>query len=108
MNKRRSFFQGMTSLLDGFASLGEGMANIFAPPRLYSRRTALERLNTDLKRQGLRPLASSVDEALRSDWDAVNRDFAAVGEDMHHVMRDVEQGLPQDADEASPQHTPSS
>ena|ERR1039458_5658778 len=108
MNKRRSFFQGMPSLLDGFASLGEGMANIFGPPRPYSRHTALERLNTDLKRQGLRPLASSVDETLRSDWDAINRDFAAVGEDMHRAMRDVEQGLPHDTSKAHSQHMPSS
>ena len=85
MSKRRSFFLGMASLLDGFASIGQGMADIFVP-RTYSRQTARERVNADLKRQGLPPIASSDDEALRSDWDAIGSDFAAVGEDMHRVM----------------------
>jgi len=87
MSRRRSFFEGMASLLDGFASLGEGMASIFAPPRPYSAQTSRARLNATLRRQGLRPLASSVDEALHSDWDAIGHDFAAVGKDMHQVMR---------------------
>jgi len=78
----------MGSLLDGFASLGEGMANIFSPPRPYSTQTSRERLDATMRRRGLPPMASSVEEALRSDYEAVARDFATVSERMHQTPHD--------------------